>query len=77
MHLLCPEGGSKGDMTIRVRHVCFAPERRHLTTCPRCRATLGRALLPCLLFQISTCSAIARASSISIPRYLTVLSISV
>jgi hypothetical protein len=62
--------GSEADMTTHIRHVCFAPEKRH-----KYRDALGRALLPCPIIQISTCSAISRASSISIPRYLTVLSI--
>ena len=35
----------------------------------------GRAFLLCPVLQTSTCSAMARASSTSIPRYRTVLSI--
>jgi len=40
-----------------------------------CRARTGRAGPLCPVFQTSICSAVERASSTSMPRYLTVLSI--
>ena len=57
---------SKSEVVLGSVHFRLSPRNRH------CRAEHIRSAR---VFQTSTCSAIARASSTSMPRYLTVLSI--